>query len=245
MKHMLIFILSISFLSGAFAQEKNDAKNGRAVIEQMHAQYKNKWYPNVTFTQQTFTYKDGNPEKEETWYEAINIPQGLAIKFEDMKSGNGITFKADSQYVWNDNKITSRVKRVHALLVLGFNVYFENPDVTITKLKDAGFDFDRFEIDVTNGKTEFVIGNPDICRFWVDTKTFLFTQLERKGRNGDVFVTQFNNYEKLGKGWIAKEVVFMKNGVITMKEVYRDISTPKKLPANLLSTTDKFSELTW
>jgi hypothetical protein len=245
MRLTLIFALFLSFLSDALAQEKNDAKNGRAVIEQMHKQYKKKWYKNVTFTQQTTFYKDGKPEREETWYEAISIPEGLVIKFGDIKSGNGITFKADSQFVWRDDKIVSRVKQVHDLLVLGFTVYFESPDQTIAKLKGVGYDFDRFELDISTGKTEFVIGDPEKCRFWIDSETFLFTRLQRKSKNGNIIETQFNNYEKLGKGWIATEVLFLKNNEITMKEVYRDIVIPKRLPANLLSTTEGFTELSW
>lgn len=246
MRLTLLSLLFLMALSNSIAQEKNDPKNGRAVIEQMYKQYKNKWYKNVTFTQQTTFYKDGKPEREETWYEAISIPEGLAIKFGDMKSGNGITFKADSQFVWSENKITSKMKRVHALLVLGFSVYFESSEQTIAKLQDAGYDFDKFELDVTeDGKTEFVIGDPEKWRFWIDAETFLFKRMNRKDRNGNVIETQFNNYEKLGKGWIATEVLFLKNNEITMKEVYRDVTTPKSLPANLLSTTEPFSGLTW
>jgi hypothetical protein len=246
MKLTLIFILSVTFLSTTLAQEKTDAKNGRAVIEQMYKQYKNKWYKKVTFTQQTTFYKDGKPEREETWYEALSIPEGLAIKFGDMKAGNGITFRADSQFVWNENKITSRVKRVHALLVLGFSVYLDSPEQTIAKLQEAGYDFDKFELDITaDGKTEFVIGDPEKWRFWIDAETFLFKRMNRKDRNGNLIETQFNKYEKLGKGWIATEVLFLKNNELTMKEVYRDIALPKKLPANLLSTTEAFSELSW
>ncbi|HMV10215.1 MAG TPA: hypothetical protein PK325_08290 [Cyclobacteriaceae bacterium] len=245
MKLFLTLTLSVSFLSIAFAQEKRDPMNGRAVIEQMYNHYKGEWYKNLTFTQKTTTYKEGNPEKEEIWYEALSIPHGLAIKFENMKSGNGLTFKGDSQYVWKDDRIVSRTRTTHVLLILGFSVYIDKPDATIDKLQKSGYDFERFEIDTLTGKKQYVIGNPDICRFWIDAETMLFTKMENKGRKGNMFQTQFNKYEKLGKGWIAVEVVFMRNGVVTSREEYRNIATPKKLPANLLSTTDTFSDLHW
>ncbi len=162
-----------------------------------------------------------------------------------MKSGNGITFKADSQFVWQENKVVSKVKRVHTLLVLGFSVYFDNPKQTIAKLQEAGYDFDKFELDIVDGKTEFVIGDPEKWRFWIDAETYLFKRMNRKDKNGNIIESQFNKYERLGEGWIATEVLFLKNNELTMKEVYRDITLPKSLPTNLFSTTELFSELIW
>lgn len=246
MKLSLISLFLLSSLTIADAQEVNDAPNGRAVIKQMHKRYKNKWYQRLTFTQQTIFYNKGEVEREETWYEAISLPEGLAIKFGDINSGNGITFKSDSQFVWRDDKIVSKTSSVHELLVLGFSVYFDTPEKTIAKLEQSGYDFDHFEIDVKeNGGTEFVIGDPGRCRFWIDTKNFLFTRLQRTDKAGNIIETKFNNYQRTGKGWLATEVVFLKNGKPLMTERYKDIKVPKNLPNNILSTTDIFSEVVW
>ncbi len=244
MRLIVLTLLTALFLSTASAQ-KSDLKTGTDVIGQMHKRYQNKWYQNLTFTQQTTFYKDGKTDREETWYEALSIPEGLVIKFGALKSGNGITFKADSQFVWRDNKIISRTKLVHELLVLGFSVYAETPDQTITKLKEAGYDLEKLEVSTSNGKKEFIVGDPETCRFWIDSKTLLFKRIQRKGKTGTLNEIQFNQYEKLGDGWIAKEVLFIRNGVVTMKETYHDVASPESLPANIFSTTGQFSELTW
>lgn len=244
MRLTTLILFSVSFLPVAFAQ-KSEPKTGSEVIGQMHKRYQKKWYKNLTFTQQTTFYKDGKSDREETWYEAMSIPGGLAIKFGELKSGNGITFKADSQFVWRENKIVSRTRTVHELLVLGFSVYAESPDQTIAKLKEAGYDLEKLEVSTTNGKKEFVIGNPETCRFWIDSETLLFTRLQRKGKTGSMNEIQFNQYEKLGKGWIAKEVLFMRNSIVTMKEAYRDVAIPESLPSNAFSTTGLFSDITW
>jgi outer membrane lipoprotein-sorting protein len=246
MRLPLILLFTVSVLLSAFAQEKKDALNGRAVIKEMYKRYKNKWYRKLTFTQQTIFYNEGELDREETWYEVISMPNGLAIKFGELNSGNGITFKSDSQFVWRDDKIVSKTSSVHELLVLGFSVYFDTPEKTIAKLEQSGYDFDHFEIDVKeNGKTEFSIGDPGRCRFWIDTETFLFTRLERRDKAGNIIETKFNNYQRIGKGWLATEVVFLKNGKPLMTERYKDIKVPKNLPDNILSTTGVFSEVVW
>ncbi|MCB0606669.1 MAG: hypothetical protein H6562_01060 [Lewinellaceae bacterium] len=238
----LILVLALAAVLPSIAQ---DAANGRAVIEAMHQKYKKKWYKNLTFKQKTTFYKDGKTDREETWFEGMNMPLGLVIKFGDMGSGDGLVFKSDSQYVYRDNRLISQTKRIHDLLVLGFSVYFESPEVSIGKLAESGYDFDHFELDMKEGGgTEFAIGNPDQAQFWVDTKTLLFTKLRKKDKDGNVSEIRFNQYRKLKKGWIAPEVVFLRNGQITLTEAYSEITAPKKLPAGLFDGGD-FAAKRW
>src|SRR4051812_18179307 len=129
MKIFFISILVFSF-GQAMGQEANAIKSARA-IGAMHAQYRKDWYPNVTFVQAAIFYKDGKVEKEETWYEAVSGRDGLVIKLNDIKGGNGVMYSGDSQYVWRDNKIVTRIKRLNDLYVLGFSVYTDDPSITI------------------------------------------------------------------------------------------------------------------
>src|SRR4051812_45259398 len=136
MKNIFTLVLLVSF-SPVMCQDTNVIKTAR-VIGAMHAQYQKEWYPNVTFVQQAIFYK-GKVEKEETWYEAISGQNGVVIKLNDVNGGNGVMYAGDSQYVWRDNKIVTRTKRLNDLFVLGFSVYTDNPSVTIDKLKSAGY----------------------------------------------------------------------------------------------------------
>lgn len=240
-KYLTVFSLLVA--TSVFSQ-KTDINSGPALIEAMHARYKKQWYPNVRFAQQAIFYKDGKIDKEEVWYEAVSQANGLVIKLRDLNGGDGVMYAGDSQYVWRDNKIVTRVKRLNELYVLGFTVYYDPPAVTAAKLKGAGFDFEKFAIDESRGKREYVVGKEGSSRFWVDRDRLLFTRLQKKDAEGHIIEMQFNNYQKLEGGWIAAEVVFLRDGEITFREIYRDIKASKRLPFDFVPTVD-FSKLKW
>lgn len=217
-------------------------KNGVDVIKRMYEMYNGKWYRTLTFTQQTGFYKDGKLDRTETWYEAIKLDKGLIIKFESKESGNGIVFKEDSQYVYSENILVNKKRVVHDLLVLGFTVYTEDPDATIAKLKESGFDLNKMSEETINGVVHYVIGDAAKAQFWIESKNLLFTKL-KKIKSDVVSEITFDKYTKLGNGWIEQEVMFYKNGVITMSEVYKDIETP--LLNDAIYTFDNFSNVRW
>ena len=74
-----------------------------------------------------------------------------------------------------------------------------------------------------------------VPQFWVDQERLLFVRLlQPAGPGGErTQEIQFNQYEPLGGGWIAPEVVFMTDGVMTMREVYRDVRANMELGAGL------------
>ncbi|HWA35024.1 MAG TPA: hypothetical protein VG737_12875 [Cyclobacteriaceae bacterium] len=242
MRKIIQIILVLAF-GNSFCQESDIIKTAR-VIGAMHAQYQKVWYPNVTFVQRAIFYKDGKVEKEETWYEAVSGANGLVIKLNDINGGNGVMYSGDSQYVWRDNKLVTRTKRLNDLFVLGFSVYTDNPSVTIDKLKGAGYDFNHIETFERGDTTEYIIGDPNGPRFWIDREHWLFTRLQKKDAEGHTIEMQFNNYQPLGGGWIAEEVVFLKDGEVTFREIYRDIKIEKKLPFHFIPPKD-FSKLKW
>lgn len=131
----LLFLLTCS----ASAQ----SVNGSDVVGKMHEMYKGKWYTDLTFTQQSIFYKDGKVDREEIWYEAIKMPKGLIIKIAPRDSGNGLLFADDTQYVFRSNAVRQKIRRPHDLLVLGFEVYFNDPSVTVKKLEELGFDMNK------------------------------------------------------------------------------------------------------
>ncbi len=244
MRKLLLTLFLINFCASLYAQEPNDIKNAKTVIGNMHKKYAGKWHENLTFVQQTTFYKNGKPEREETWYEAMKLPDALVIKFGNLASGNGLLFKSDSQFVFKEDKLVSKMKKVHDLMVLGFSVYGQQPEVTIKKLSDLGYDFNFFELDLNGDAIECAIGNPDQAQFWIDDESLLFKRLKKIKKDGSVSEVIFNKYEKLGGGWVATEVLFLENGKVVMKEVYRDIKAPKQLPDTLWNATD-FASHRW
>lgn len=214
--------------------------NAYDVIKKMKSNYEGKWYTNVTFEQNTLFYRNDTLQKQETWYEAMTIGNGLIIKFENKNSGDGYVFKNDSMSVYKGNKLINKSKRVHDLLVLGFDVYTNEPTETINKLEASGLDLSFFE----DSGAHYKIGNPKSKQVWIEKKRLLFTKIISIANNGVKYQTEFNKYQKLGNGWIAPEVLFYSNGKLTLKEEYINIKTPNVLPDNLFSVDD-FSASKW
>ncbi len=218
--------------------------NGREVVQDMYKAYKGEWYTDLTFTQQSIFYKDGNVDHDELWYEAIKMPKGLIIKIASKDSGNGLLFVNDTQYVFRSNALRQKIRRPHDLLVLGFEVYFNDPSVTVTKLEELGFDMSKCSVEDGPEGKQYVVGDSARAQFWITADTYLFTKMRKKDARGGVTEAQFNKYRKLGGGWIAPEVVFMRNGQTMMKEVYTDCSVDKTLPDSLFDPS-KFESAKW
>jgi hypothetical protein len=133
---------------------------------------------------------------------------------------------------------------VHPLLVLGFDVYAQAPEVTVGKLRDLGFDLSKLRADTWQGRKAWIVGSvagDTLAReFWVDQEHLLFVRMVQLAPRGaqapgkrTVGEIHFNRYERLGGGWIAAEVAFFNNGEKVQMEEYRDIVADPPLPAGL------------
>lgn len=204
-------------------------KNGYDVIKKMKTNYSNKWYTNLTFKQNTFFYENDTLKKKEIWFEAMTLGKGLIIKFKSKNSGNGYLFKNDSMSVYKNNTLISKIKRIHEVLVLGFDVYVNEPNETIQKLVVSGLDFSFFK----DTSEHYIIGNPKNKQVWIEKKRLLFSKIVIVTNSGVKSQIEFNKYQRLGGGWIAPEVIFYNNGELILKEEYVNIKTPESLPEEL------------
>ncbi|WP_223034072.1 hypothetical protein [Hanstruepera marina] len=223
-------------LQSSFSQINSSKK----IVESMKSMYNNKWYSNLTFKQKTSFYQNDTLQREETWYEAMKMPEGLIVKTGSMDSGNGFIFKKDSMMVFTNGDVTRKMKTIHDLLVLGFSVYFETSEETIDKLVASGFDLSYFK-DLDK---YYVIGNPEKKQAWIEKERLLFYKVEYFDRYNNKMVTEFNKYQRLGQAWIAPEVLFFRNGKLYMKEEYYDIDSPNELPKGLFNTAT-FKSASW
>ena len=236
----IITAMLLSLVCSVWAQPEN----GNDVIQKMYEQYKGRWYTDLTFTQQSVFYKDGKVDRKETWYEAIKMPKGLVIKFGSKDSGNGLIFMSDTQYVFRGNAVVQKAKRIHDLLVLGFEVYFIDPAETVRKLTGQGFDMSRCAVETSPEGKQYVVGDPEKGQFWITADTYLFTKLRKKDQRGNTSEVQFNKYERIGGGWISPEVVFIRNGQVIMKEIYSDWVIDRALPESIFDLS-AFQSARW
>lgn len=232
--HSFLILLAASLLLSPVTHAQSGISDGAGVIEEMYHTYKNDWYDKLTFRQKTtFFGPDGKVQRIQTWYEAMEIPGKLAIKFEEKDSGNGILFRNHKQYGYANRQLIQEVRRVHDLLVLGFDIYRQHPDSSAAQLTTAGYDITKMYEDEWQGRPVYVVGTsePDSSKaqFWIDKERLVFVRSLKPGRAGTLQEVQFNKYEQLEGGWIAPEVIFKANGQTGLLEEYSAISVPDSI----------------
>jgi len=199
--------------------------NGADVIRLMHAQYEGKWYRTATFTQRTV--RPGAPD--ETWYEAISIPGSLRIDIAPLADRKVLLFRNDSIYRYTDGTIDLSRPLVHPLMLLGFDVYGQSPDTTIAALTALGYDLTKLHPDTWQDRKVWVVGatpgDTTSKQFWIDQERLVFVRsIEPAAQHPENRMeVQFNNYVRLGGGWIETEVLQMRNGEVLLKEEYANM----------------------
>ena len=220
------------------------------LIAAMQKKYAKSWYKTATFVQKTTNIdKDGN-RKVETWYEAMLLPGSLRIDFTPTKDGNGILFTDGQIYVFKNGKIDNNRPFVHPLMVLGFDIYRMSENEAIEKLKGLKFDLSIFHEDTWQGRPVYVVGakagDAHSAQFWIDKKNLYFVRMIRPaGKDGtQTQETRFNEYVKLGGGWMSPEVVFLVDNKVVTIEEYSDLHANVTLP-NKLFDPQSFATVHW
>ena len=215
-------------------------QTGEDLVRQMHAQYAGKWYRNLTFVQTT-SYPD---RPAETWYEAGTIPGKLRIDIAPVDSMNAFIYSGDSAFVFQGGKRVSAREDRNLLMTLGFDVYGQPPETTIAQLKAQSMDLSKLHEDTWKGTKVWVVGagkgDTTSNQFWVEQKRLLFVRLiqshkSQKNPSGppNLLDITFENYQPLGKGWIAPRCVIKVNGKEAQREEYRDIRANARLQRDL------------
>lgn len=229
----------------ANAQEIHD---GEAVLRAMHDRYQSSWYKTMTFVQKSTTYKPDGTSSAETWYEAGLLPGKLRIDIGAPSLGNGYVFDNGKLTIIKDNKVTNSVPLVNMLLVLGFDVYRQDPETTIKVVKDQGYDLSKLREDTWDGHPAYVVGadKGDLKsrQFWIAKDTLLFLRDIEPTRNDPAKMEdiRFINYQPLAKAWIAAGVEMYVEDKKVFSEDYSDIQgdvplTPAVFDPQQFSTT--------
>jgi hypothetical protein len=246
---VIAIVIASLGVGGILLMKDSSIQDGRDVVTAMYERYADKWYPYLTFRQETIYYKNGEPDFTQTWYEALAMPGKLTIKFDSLTSASGIVFRQDTQYVVQNNEVVRAIPRVHDLLVLGFDVYALPPGQIIPKLEKQGFDLSKMYETDWQGRPVYVVGaegeDDDSPQFWVDQEHLYFVRLIRTNQqSGKVQETEFNKYERIGGGWVAPEVVFKSDGEVVLLEEYYEMNIPASLPASVFDP-HHFQQIRW
>jgi len=225
-------------------------RRGEDLLRAMHDRYKDSWYQTVTFTQESTTYKPDGTSSAETWYEAALLPGKLRIDIGAASEGNGYIFSDGNVSVIKDNKVVSNVKSINMLLVLGFDVYRQDPGATIKIVKGEGYDLSKLREDTWEGEPVYVVGadQGDLKskQFWVAKDTLLFVREIEPARKNPAKLDdiRFVHYQPLAGAWIAAGVEVYSDGKKVFSEDYSDIHPNVKLEPAVFDP-EKFASTHW
>ncbi|HKD86550.1 MAG TPA: hypothetical protein VKB58_17510 [Terriglobales bacterium] len=239
MKRALRWLMPALLAGACFtAAHAQQIQNGEALLRAMHDRYQNNWYETLTFTQASTTHKPDGTTTTETWHEAAMLPGKLRIDMGPVSDNNGVIFADGVVTSFKDGKVAATKPLVHMLLVLGFDVYKQDPQTTIDQVKGQGFDLTKLHEDTWQGEAAYVVGadKGDLKskQFWVEKKRLLFVRMIQPDQRdpSKTADTRFVDYRQLPVGWVAAGVEFYIDGKEVFNESYSDIeANPKLNPA--------------
>lgn len=247
MRHVLLSALLFFAANAVHAQK---IASGEDLLRSMHDRYQSSWYQTVTFVQKSTTYKADGTGSAETWYEAASIPGKLRIDIGRPSEGNGYVLVNGDVSIIKDNKVAGTRHSVNMLLVLGFDVYRQDPATTIQVVKGQGYDLSKIHEEDWDGKPAYVVGadkgDLKAKQFWVEKKTLLFVRDIEPARS-DASKTddiRFIHYQRLASAWIAAGVEVYADGKKVFTEDYSDIVASAKLDPETFDP-EKFATTHW
>ncbi len=165
-------------------------------------------------------------------------------------SGNGYVFVDGNISVIKDNKVTITQHSVNMLLVLGFDVYRQDPEITAKIVKEENYDLSKIHEDTWEGKPAYVVGaakgDLQSKQFWVEKNSLLFLRdIEPARKDAEKMEDiRFINYRPLAGAWIAAGVEVYSGGGKTFSEDYTEIRANVKLEPEVFDP-QKFATTHW
>jgi len=210
---------------------------GTEVLRAMHARYEDDWYRTLSFKQRVIrTAPDGSQPPTEVWTEYARVPGLLRIDLADGYNGNAVIYRGDSLYVFQQGRLVQAQPEQNELLILGFDVYGQPAAATARVLESRGFDLSKVRADTWQGRPVWVVGadagDLHSRQFWIDRDRLLFVRMLQPLEQDTTRTLEFrfDDYERLGGGWIAPTVLFLVDGREVMREEYFDMVADPTLP---------------
>jgi hypothetical protein len=207
---------------------RTDPADGVDILRAMHDRYASTWYRTLTFSQTT-TILRPNGSLVQQWLEAGKFPGRLRIDT-DTAARDGVIYANDSTYGFANGKLASARADMNELLILGFDVYTQPVARTAEVLRHRGIDLSKIARASWNGRPVYVVGatagDSSSKQFWVDGERLLFVRLLESvttpaGAQRQEY--RFERYVPHAGGWVAEEVVGLRNGRQNFHEVYSNV----------------------
>jgi hypothetical protein len=225
--------LALAILLGA--PPAAQAQDGVALLREINAAHRGRWWTTLTFVQRT-TWP-GTPRPEETWYETMHRPGLLRIDIERRDSiVGGILFRNDSIYQWGAGGAPQGQPRamVHPLMVLLHDIHVGSVDAQVAKLRGLGFDLGKRHRGSWQGHPVEIVGalagDSTSAQFWVDPSRLVVVRIIQSSPNGARTDIHIGKFSEGGPGLVEREIDFFANGNPGLKEEYTWIRTGVTIP---------------
>ena len=228
----ILSVIFLFFLPFSSRQELNST----TLLQKMYARYHGKWHSGLLFNKTTERYRNDSLIKSETWYERIAYPDMLRIDIGGRKSGNGIIFRKDSTYVFNNNKITRSLKNENELIFFLGGLYFVPFDDILAHFKALHYDLSKFHSSTWKGKPVYVIGadkdDDKVNQLWIDQDKLVavrFVKYDDNTKEEGLFEDQI----AVKNAWSETKCSFYVNDKILQVEKYNEIIPVDSLDKNI------------
>lgn len=232
-------ILTIMFCLFAISACRTEPQivTGEDVIKAMYSKYEGKWYRNMSLKQEMIRYnRQGEVISEGVMTEQLRLPGTVRGNYLPMENGNAEIFFNDTAHVFQGGELVRKNRYIHGVLIMGFDVYLQDPQITIDKMTEDGVDFSKMYETVWQDKQVYVVGTDKedltVSQFWIEKERLVVVRLFKPSNRNPDFVNeiQFNNIEPLGDGWVAAELIFKVNGNKYIHETYVEFKIEESFP---------------
>ncbi|MCP4724328.1 MAG: hypothetical protein GY863_04805 [bacterium] len=234
-KRTLLILLSVIMLLSC--KEQPQILTGEDVIRAMYAKYEGKWFRNMSLKQNIIRYnRDGTVRSDGIMTEQLRLPGIVRGNTLPMEDGNAEIFKDNTYHIFQNGKLVNKQRYIHGVLILGFDVYLQEPEKTIALLEEDGVDFSKMHETVWQDKPVYVVGTDSsdlsVNQFWIEKERLVVVRLFKKSVRNAAMVNeiQFNKLEPLGEGWVAGELIFKLNGKMYIHETYVEFKIEDGFP---------------
>jgi outer membrane lipoprotein-sorting protein len=198
--------------------------SGEAIVRAMHDRYASSWYHTLTFTQKTTLRSPADTMVMETWKESAVLPGRLRIDIQRATGPVTAMFKDDSLYLVRRDSVVRRTANHNILLVIGFDVYTQPVEKTLSELAGEKFPMTPVREDTWQGRQAYVIGSP-AHQLWIDKDRLVFERLLQPMASDSTKVQEirFDGYTRVPGGWVATDVSAFIDGKLMQHEQYSDV----------------------
>ena len=198
--------------------------DGASLVEAMYRAYEGRWYETSYLVQEVVYHEEGEPARSEVWTELLWLPGRVRGNIGPVEDGNAEIYTDGAFHTFRDGELVRTGELVHTVLLLGFDVYMQEPDVSVAQLERAGVDMALLREDTWQGRPVWVVGAEEgdvaASQFWIDQENLVFVRQIMNRPDRGLLEVEMNAIEPLGKGWIATELVFRRGERILLTESY-------------------------